>query len=117
MNKWSGAYFQDLIERVVATGIAALLALITADSTGVVVGSGEQYLTLIGIPMLVSLLKGLLVNLPDTALPSASLVGVSSTKTTKANPGEAGRIEGSVIWLLAVVGVVLLVLVLVGVLR
>ena len=63
MGKWSATYWIDLAERVGATLIGALIAMLTADQTGAVSGDPQQWWLLVGLPTLLALLKGLLANL------------------------------------------------------
>jgi len=67
-KKWSKTYWADLAERVGATAIGALLAVITGSSTGAIPNDPAVWWTVVGVPTLVSLLKGLLANLaaPET---------------------------------------------------
>lgn len=76
-NKWGGRFWADLAERTGATFVGALIAMLTADGSGAVSGSPEQWWLLVGLPTLLSLLKGLLRNLQGPE-PTASLVGVTS---------------------------------------
>lgn len=63
MNKWSKRFWSDLAERVGATLVGALLTLLTAN--GVANLTPELAWTILGVPTLVSLLKGLLANLTN----------------------------------------------------
>ena len=67
-KKWSKAFWQDLAERVGATAIGALLAVITGSQTGAIPNDPAVWWTVVGVPSLVSLLKGLLANMaaPET---------------------------------------------------
>lgn len=74
MNKWSKAFWVDLAERVGATFLGALLTVLTVTgSTPVDWTDGTVVWTILGVPTLVSLIKGLLANLAD-AESGASLV-------------------------------------------
>jgi hypothetical protein len=66
--KWSKTYWADLAERVAATFVGALIAMLTADGTGVVSGNPRQWWLIVGLPTVLSLLKGLAANLahPDS---------------------------------------------------
>lgn len=66
MNKWSKTFVVDLAERVVATFIGALLTVLTVTgSTPVNWSDGAVVWTILGVPTVVALLKGLLANLGD----------------------------------------------------
>ena len=66
MNKWSKQFFLDLGERVGATFVAALLGLVTLSATTRVDWTDWNYLwPVVGVPTLVSLLKGFLANVAD----------------------------------------------------
>lgn len=77
-NKWGKEYWIDLGERVGATLTGALITALTVTGTTPVDWSDEKVVfSIIGIPTLVSLLKGLLVNFGGND-PTASLVDVTS---------------------------------------
>lgn len=80
MNKWGKQYWKDLAERVASSSIGGVLTMITADASGAISGSAEQWWLIVGVPGAVSLLKGLLVNLGGDQ-PTASAVNVSSNTT------------------------------------
>lgn len=77
MQKWGKRYWTDLGERVGASAVGGALTMVTADSTGVADYSAEAWWVFVGVPSIVSLLKGLLVNL-KSGEPTASVVDVSS---------------------------------------
>lgn len=77
-SKWGKEYWTDLAERVGATLVGALIAAITVTGTTPVDwNDAEVVWAVIGVPTLVSLLKGLLTNLNGDT-PSASAVSVTS---------------------------------------
>ena len=77
-SKWGREYWRDLGERVGSTFIGALLTAFTVTGTTQVDWSDSGAVwALLGVPTLVSLLKGLLVNLSGDE-PSASVVNVTS---------------------------------------
>lgn len=80
MGKWGKKYWTDLAERVGASAIGGVLAMITADATGVADYSPEAWWVLVGIPSATSLLKGLLANMGG-GQPTASVVDVTSNST------------------------------------
>lgn len=67
-NKWSKAYWQDLAERVGASAIGGLLAALTGNWSGAIPNDPAVWWTVVGVPAVVSLLKGLLANManPET---------------------------------------------------
>jgi hypothetical protein len=75
-RKWSGAFWADLGERVVATFLGAVLtALLLVEGTPLDWSDGSAVWTVLGVPTLVALIKGLLANLANpesgaSALPS-----------------------------------------------
>lgn len=78
MNKWNKSFWVDLGERVGATFVGALLAALTVTGTTPVDWSdGDVVWAILGVPTLVSLLKGLLANVKDgesgASLASASV--------------------------------------------
>jgi hypothetical protein len=64
--KWSKTFWADLGERVGATFIGALVTMLTADSSGVVSGSPRQWWLIVGLPTVLSLLKGIGANMADS---------------------------------------------------
>ena len=67
MGKWSNKFWIDLGERVGATLVGALIAMLTADQTGAVSGDAQQWWLLVGLPTVLALLKGLAANLAAPA--------------------------------------------------
>lgn len=66
MNKWSKQFWVDLAERVGSTFVGALLAAITlTGATSVDWSNGAAIWAVLGVPTVVSFLKGLLANLAD----------------------------------------------------
>lgn len=78
MEKWGKKYWIDLGERAGTTAIYGLITMLTADASGAVSGSTQQWWIVLGLPTTLSLLKGLLVNLGGDE-PTASVVNVTST--------------------------------------
>lgn len=107
-NKWTKKFLVDLAERVGATFVGALIAVFSADQSGTIVGSPEQWWVLVGLPTLLSLLKGVLANLgaPETG---ASLVP-ESPPGPKVNPEQGAAVLGALGLGLIVLSVLLLVL-------
>lgn len=76
MNRWSRRYFADLAERVLSTFLAALLGAITLTGATPVDWSDSRAMwAVLGVPTVVTLIKGLLANLANaesgaSALPS-----------------------------------------------
>ncbi|MBO9523409.1 MAG: hypothetical protein J7518_17915 [Nocardioidaceae bacterium] len=64
-NKWSRHYFADLAERVGTTTIYGLIAVLTGDATGAVSNDPKVWWTVVGLPTVLSVLKGVLSNLAD----------------------------------------------------
>jgi hypothetical protein len=78
-SKWGKKYWTDLAERVGSTAVGAVLStLVVTGSTPVDWADEKVVWAIIGVPTLVSLLKGLLVNLGGNE-PTASVVNVTST--------------------------------------
>lgn len=77
-SKWGKAYWADLAERVGSTFLGALLtALTVTGSTPVDWSDGQIVWSILGVPTLVSLIKGLLSNTRGVE-PTASVVDVTS---------------------------------------
>lgn len=77
-NKWGSQYWIDLAERVGSTLVYALITALTVTSTTPVDWSDGNVIWLIlGLPTVLSFLKGLAANLPGNQ-PSASVVNVTS---------------------------------------
>lgn len=114
MNKWNKKFWVDLGERVGATFVGALIAVFSADQSGTIVGNADQWWLLVGLPTLLSALKGLAANLaaPETG---ASLVP-DAPPGPKVNPdggfASVGGVLGALGLGMIVLSVILLVLVL-----
>jgi hypothetical protein len=65
MNKWSKDYWIDLTERAGSTAVYGVITMLTADQSGAISGSAEQWWLVVGLPTALSLLKGLAANLKD----------------------------------------------------
>lgn len=77
-SKWNRKYWTDLGERVGSTFVGALFGAFTVTGTTPVDWSDEKVMwAILGVPTVVSLLKGLLVNLGGSE-PTASVVNVTS---------------------------------------
>ena len=63
MGKWCATYWADLAERVISTALYGVIAMLTADASGVVSGNPRQWWVVVGLPAVLALLKGLLANL------------------------------------------------------
>ncbi len=92
MSKWNKQYWFDLGERVGATFVGALITALTVAGTTPVDWTDKQVVwTILGLPTLIALLKGLAVNLGTGDTPTASLVKVTSNG--EPNPvNELGRV-------------------------
>lgn len=64
-SKWSRTFWADLAERVGATAIGALLAVVAGSQSGAIPNDPAVWWSVIGVPVVVSLLKGLLANLAN----------------------------------------------------
>lgn len=64
-KKWSGAFWADLAERVGSTAIGALLAVIAGSTSGAIPNDPAVWWSVVGVPTVVSLLKGLLANMTN----------------------------------------------------
>lgn len=84
-SKWGKAYWIDLAERVGSTFVYALITLFTANSVTSI--TTELAWVIVGLPTLLSLLKGLAANLKGDE-PSASVADVDSY-----GPDSPGRHE------------------------
>lgn len=62
------AFLRDLAERVATTAIYGVIAMLTADASGVVSGDPRQWWLVVGLPTVLSLLKGVLSGMaaPET---------------------------------------------------
>ena len=96
-NKWSKEFWVDLAERVGSTFVGALLATFALTEATPVDWSDAQAVWLVlGVPTLVSLLKGLSANLAggQNADPTASVVKVDSMEP-RTSPASVSRWQGS----------------------
>jgi len=74
-NKWGKAYWVDLGERVGSTVVYGLITLLTANSVTEI--TPDLAWVIVGLPTVLSLLKGLAANMRGPE-PSASVVNVDS---------------------------------------
>lgn len=74
-SKWGKQYWADLGERVGSTLIYQIITLLTLE-TGTNINSFVIW-TIVGLPTVLAVLKGLLVNLRGSE-PTASVVNVTS---------------------------------------
>ena len=65
VSKWSATFWEDLLERVGATAIGALVTALVGDWSGVIPSDPRVWWTVVGLPTLLSLLKGLMANLAN----------------------------------------------------
>lgn len=78
-TKWGRKFFEDTAERVAVTAIYGVITMLTADASGAISGSGQQWWVVVGLPSALSLSKCLLANLGSSGPePTASVVDVSS---------------------------------------
>lgn len=81
MSKWSAQYWKDFMERVGSTGLYGLATFLTMNLTDTMAGDAKQFWLIVGLPMALSAIKNLLVNMKsDTS--TASVVGVTSNQLT-----------------------------------
>lgn len=104
-SKWGTQYWTALGERVGATFIGALITMLTADQSGVLLGTPAQWWIIVGLPTVLAALKGLAANLGGGG-PSA----INAEQVVAANPGEGGHVDVVTVLLVVLVVVVLLVL-------
>lgn len=64
-SKWSRTFWADLAERVGATAIGALIAVLAGSSAGAIPNDPAVWWSVIGVPTVVSLLKGIMANLAN----------------------------------------------------
>lgn len=79
-NKWNGKFFSDLADREIATAGGSIIAVLTATGANTIPSDPKVWWTLVGIPVIVTFLKGVVMNAASgtDVAPSASLFGVSS---------------------------------------
>lgn len=61
--KWSRTFWSDLAERVGTTAIGALLGVLAGSASGAIPNDPAVWWSVIGVPTLTSLLKGLAANM------------------------------------------------------
>lgn len=93
-SKWSRTFWADLGERVGSTAIGALLAVVAGSQAGAIPNDPAAWWSVIGVPVVVSLLKGLAANMANPAsgpslLPSPPAPEVAP-EPAPALKGEAG---------------------------
>jgi hypothetical protein len=96
-KKWSKTFWSDLAERVGATAVGALLAVVAGSQSGAIPNDPAVWWSVIGVPVVVSLLKGLLANLssPESGpsllpAPPAPKVAPAKRAAKKAAPPTGG---------------------------
>jgi hypothetical protein len=103
-SKWSRTFWADLAERVGATAIGALLAVVAGSSTGAIPNDPAVWWSVIGVPTVVSLLKGLAANMADPTSGPSLLPSPPAPQVD-----EAGNADALVILAVAIlIGVVLI---------
>lgn len=113
MNKWGSAYWQDFGERVGTTLIYGLITFLTLDGTTAL--AFDKLYPVVLLPVLLSALKALLMNMRSGPEPSASIVRVSSNKTDPLTHQDGAMEYHPVLLVCAVVGIVLVILLVAGV--
>ena len=89
MSKWNKRFWADLAERVGATFLGALLtALTVTGSTPVDWSDGQVVWTILGLPTLFALIKGLLANLGDPESGASLLPAPPGPEVTPELEGE-----------------------------
>lgn len=110
MNKWGKLFWIDLGERVGATFLGALLAMFTLDmNTPVDWGDPKAVWIVLGVPTLVSLIKGLLGNLASP-VSGASLVPANDGGPVVSGPARGQLGQYGIINILVFIVVVLVLL-------
>lgn len=105
-NKWNKVFFIDLAERVGATFLGALVtALALVEGTPVDWRDGQAVWTVLGVPVVFALIKGLLANLKD---PESGASLVNSPPGPVVQEGGTASILGALGIGLLVLGVILL---------
>lgn len=104
--KWSKSYWADLAERVASTAIYGLITLLTANAVTNL--TPELGWTIVGLPTILSLLKGLLANLKD---PESGASLLPSPPGPEIAPDENGN---SAVTILIIVALLLAILWLLG---
>lgn len=66
-TKWSPAFWADLGERVGTTAIYGLIAVLTGDASGAVSSEPKVWWVVVGLPSVLSLLKGLAANMANSS--------------------------------------------------
>ena len=87
MTIWTPAFWRATAERIIATIVGALIAVLTADGFDVLSVDWPGILTTIGLAGLVSLLKAILANV-------ATQTGPSLTNSEQVVPAEPQPVVG-----------------------
>ena len=92
-KNWSRTYWEDLLERVGATAIGALLTALTGNWSGVLPHDARAWWLVIGLPTLVSLLKGLAANMADPTSGPSLLPSPPAPEIDEATQGQDGAAD------------------------
>lgn len=65
-SAWSRRFWADLAERTITTAGTGVITMLTADSTGIVSGSPRQWWVIVGLPSVLSVVKGIVANAKDS---------------------------------------------------
>jgi hypothetical protein len=81
-NKWDGRFWADLGDREVASIGSTVIAVLTGAGANVIPNDPKVWWTLVGIPAVVTFLKGVVMNASNGSAdqPTSSLVNVTSNK-------------------------------------
>jgi hypothetical protein len=65
-SNWSRRFWADLAERTVTTAGTGVITMLTADSAGIVSGDARQWWVIVGLPAVLSVVKGIVANAKDS---------------------------------------------------
>ena len=102
------AFLRDLAERVATTAVYGIIAMLTADASGVVSGDPRQWWVVVGLPTVLALLKGILAGMADPETGASLLPNPPPrVESGHGNLAVAGFVLGLTAFLLVTVLVVL----------
>jgi hypothetical protein len=85
-SNWSRRFWADLAERTVTTAGTGVITMLTADSAGIVSGDARQWWVIVGLPAVLSVVKGIVANAKDSESGASFLAAPPDGPGPEVNP-------------------------------